>query len=272
MSHSRANNESADLEHLELTEELLGSTTDDSQIEPPSPPPHRDSRRVSINSQASTSSTGTVKPSYHHPHILSEPSPRGASTRMSTTGSSSSAIRPKPSFRHSSAHLGDAGNGGGGRRRRQGGGRPASTRSSIRRRNRSSDVDEDEEDEAYDGHPAFLEEHSSDVRSNHSHLRRGSSRRSVRLEDHDARSFDGHDRHDDDEGSEAEPLTLKDRQEVSTCFSPHVDNDLVLFFVCCGAISHSLPFPPFSPLNTRETRCCGHVWMTKIHARVDHDP
>ncbi|KAF9376038.1 hypothetical protein CPB97_011073, partial [Podila verticillata] len=213
MSHSRANNESADLEHLELTEELLGSTTDDSQIEPPSPPPHRDSRRVSINSQASTSSTGTVKPSYHHPHILSEPSPRGASTRMSTTGSSSSAIRPKPSFRHSSAHLGDAGNGGGGRRRRQGGGRPASTRSSIRRRNRSSDVDEDEEDEAYDGHPAFLEEHSSDVRSNHSHLRRGSSRRSVRLEDHDARSFDGHDRHDDDEGSEAEPLTLKDRQE-----------------------------------------------------------
>ncbi|KAF9394709.1 hypothetical protein CPC16_010528 [Podila verticillata] len=215
MSHSRANNESADLEHLELTEELLGSTTDDSQIEPPSPSPHRDSRRVSINSQASTSSTGTIKPSYHHPHILSEPSPRGAATRMSTTGSSSSAIRPKPSFRHSSAHLGEAGNGGGGRRRRQGGARPASTRSSIRRRNRSSDVDEDEEDEAYDGHPAYLDEYSSDLRSNHSHLRRGSSRRSVRLEDHDARSFEVHDRHDDDdEGSDAEPLTLKDRQET----------------------------------------------------------
>lgn len=152
---------------------------------------------------------------------------------MSSTGSSSSAVRPKPSFRHSSVNLGDAGNGGGGRRRRQGGGRPASTRSSIQRRNRSSDVDEDdEEDEAYDGHPAFLDEYSSDVRSNHSHLRRGSSRRSVRLEDHDVRSFDGHDRHDDDdEGSDAEPLTLKDRQEVSAFFfSPHVDNVLVLFF------------------------------------------
>ncbi|KAG0351260.1 hypothetical protein BG005_009265 [Podila minutissima] len=214
MSHSRANNDSADLEHLELTEELLGSTTDDSQIEPPSPSPQRDSRRVSISSQASTSSNATAKP-YHHPHILSEPSPRGAGTRMSTIGStSSSAVRPKPSFRHSSVHLGaDAGGGGGGRRRRQGG-RPASTRSSIRRRSRSSDVDEDdEEDEAYDGNPAFLDEYPSDLRSNHSHLRRGSSRRSVRLDDHDVRSFDGHDRHDDEEGSDAEPLTLKDRQE-----------------------------------------------------------
>ncbi|KAG0082399.1 hypothetical protein BGZ92_011783, partial [Podila epicladia] len=216
MSHSRANNDSADLEHLELTEELLGSTTDDSQIEPPSPSPQRDSRRVSISSQASTASNATAKP-YHHPHILSEPSPRGAGARMSSIGStSSSAVRPKPSFRHSSVHLGaDAGSGGGGRRRRQGG-RPASTRSSIRRRSRSSDVDEDEEDEAYDGNPAFLDEYpSSDLRSNHSHLRRGSSRRSVRLDDHDVRSFDGHDRRDDDdeEGSDAEPLTLKDRQE-----------------------------------------------------------
>ncbi|KAG0334577.1 hypothetical protein BG004_000352, partial [Podila humilis] len=186
----------------------------------------RDSRRISIISQNSSTSTATVKPNpYHHPHILSEPSPRsGAGTRISTVGTStsSSAVRPKPSFRHSSVHLGaDAAGGGlntgGGRRRRHGGGRPASTRSSIRRRNRSSDIDEEDDDEAYDGHPAFLDDYNlSDTRSNVGHLRRGSSRRSVRLDDHDVRSFDGHDARfdDDDEGSEAEPLTLKDRQET----------------------------------------------------------
>ncbi|KAF9420311.1 hypothetical protein BGZ94_009155, partial [Podila epigama] len=225
MSHSRANNESADLEHLELTEELLGHTANDSQIDIPSPVSlrDRDSRRVSINSQ---NSTNTVKPNqYHHPHILSEPSPRsGAGTRTSPIGSSATSLKPKPSFRHSSVHIGAdaaaaAANGG---RRRHRKTRPGSSRSSIRRRTRSSDVDEDDEDEdydneAYDGPPSFLEDYPSDHRSNHSHLRRGSSRRSVRLDDHDVRSFDGHDPRfnddDDDDASDAEPLTLKDRQE-----------------------------------------------------------
>lgn len=222
MSHSRANNDSADLEHLELTEDVVASSPDESRLDPP--PIHIDPRRVSINSVDSTSSNATIK--YHpHPTQASEPSSSSytrpaASLRLSSSGSiASAARRPKssPSYRHSTA--GPPTSTQTSRRRRSHAGRPGSTRSSVRHRNRSSDIEEETSENDSDDRV--------ETRSSYSNLRRGDSRRSVRLhteDEADGRSFDeqgrysagGHsgDDHDDDDESDIEPVTLKDRQEV----------------------------------------------------------
>ncbi|KAK3842237.1 MAG: hypothetical protein J3R72DRAFT_443285 [Linnemannia gamsii] len=220
MSHSRANNDSADLEHLELTEDVVASSPDESRLD--LPPPHIDPRRVSINSVDSTSSSSTVK--YHpHPPQASEPSSSSytrpaASLRLSSSGSiASAARRPKssPSYRHSTA--GPPTSTQTSRRRRSHAGRPGSTRSSVRHRNRSSDIEEETSDNESDDRV--------ETRSSYSNLRRGDSRRSVRLhteDEADGRSFDeqgrysaGHSGDDnDDDDSDIEPVTLKDRQET----------------------------------------------------------
>lgn len=222
MSHSRANNDSADLEHLELTEDVVASSPDESRLDPP--PIHIDPRRVSINSVDSTSSNATIK--YHpHPTQASEPSSSSytrpaASLRLSSSGSiASAARRPKssPSYRYSTA--GPLTSTQTSRRRRSHAGRPGSTRSSVRHRNRSSDIEEETSENDSDDRV--------ETRSSYSNLRRGDSRRSVRLhteDEADGRSFDeqgrysagGHsgDDHDDDDESDIEPVTLKDRQEV----------------------------------------------------------
>ncbi|KAK3833884.1 MAG: Sodium/calcium exchanger protein-domain-containing protein [Linnemannia elongata] len=222
MSHSRANNDSADLEHLELTEDVVASSPDESRLDPP--PIHIDPRRVSINSVDSTSSNTTVK--YHpHPSQASEPSSStytrpAASLRLNSSGSiASAARRPKssPSYRHSTA--GPPTSNQSSRRRRSHAGRPGSTRSSVRHRNRSSDIEEETSENDSDDR--------IESRSSYSNLRRGDSRRSVRLhteDEADGRSFDeqgrysagGHsgDDHDDDDESDNEPVTLKDRQET----------------------------------------------------------
>ncbi|KAF9908204.1 hypothetical protein EC991_010130 [Linnemannia zychae] len=220
MSHSRALNNSADLEHLELTEDVVASSPDESRLD--LHPPSIDPKRVSINSVDSTSSSSTVK--YHpHPPQASEPSsssytrPAG-SLRLSSSGSiASAARRPKssPSYRHSTA--GPPTSTQSSRRRRSHAGRPGSTRSSVRRRNRSSDIEEETSDNDSDDRV--------ETRSSYSNLRRGDSRRSVRLhteDEADGRSFDEQGRyspnhsgddHDDDD-SDVEPVTLKDRQET----------------------------------------------------------
>ncbi|KAF9904557.1 hypothetical protein BX616_001266 [Lobosporangium transversale] len=219
MSHSRANNQSADLEHLELSEDVVANSPDDTRpgLHPASL--QNDPRRVSINSFDSTASNSTVK--YHPPpseHSSSQGRP--TSHRHASTGSANSAAqnsrRPKssPVYRHSTAGAPPSSLSSQ-RRRRSHTGRPASTRSSIRHR------DIEEEDESGDG--------DSDNRYEQrpSYLKRGSSRRSVRLhpeDEYDARvheshdpSFTGHsgeERDEDEEESDVEPLTLKDRQET----------------------------------------------------------
>ncbi|KAF9585502.1 hypothetical protein BGW38_002088 [Lunasporangiospora selenospora] len=264
-SHSRANNNSADLEHLELSEEVSAAVAEERSESSFIPLPlSRDSKRVSINSVDSNSSSSTVKRYPHHasehPSTSSSFSPASEAAAATTTGSgvgaapssysssygrrpvsvasgvtSGSSRRPSgpkhSSYRHSSApaYNADAPNlssSYSSRRRRSGARPPGSTRSSIRHRNRSSDIDE--EDESYQENS---DEHESRSNANRPLLRRGSSRRSFRFnpedEDNDLRSTDdrdhqNHQNHrgeeyieeEDDDDSEAEPLTLKDRQET----------------------------------------------------------
>ncbi|KAF9931632.1 hypothetical protein FBU30_009808 [Linnemannia zychae] len=221
MSHSRTNNKSSDMEHLELTEDIVPSSPDESRLDPSHS--HIDPRRVSINSVDSTSSNTTVK---YHPHQpqASEPSSSSytrpsPSHRFPSSGSiGSSTRRPKsiPSFRHSTAGPPTSNQT---RRRRSFVGRPGSTRSSVRQHNRSSDIEEESsESDSNDDH--------IETRSSYSNLRRGDSRRSVRphTEDEaDGRSFDEQGRYspnhsgddfDDDDDIDIEPVTLKDRQET----------------------------------------------------------
>ncbi|KAG0062875.1 hypothetical protein BGZ90_002903 [Linnemannia elongata] len=227
MVNSRDSHLSDELENINLPQE---ATRDSNSEEHPSPshrpPPHsqRDSRRVSINSLGSNASNSTVK--YNNNNNNYETASLASGQRTPTqqlqggppSSFSSTMKRPKLSVRHSSNVLNDNFSGSGSRRRRPAHGkRPGSSRSSIRQRNRSSDEDEDEED--YDN-----QQDDDDNRSSHSRARPRMSRRSTRIlagDDYDDRS--GHDREqydnqsgeeDDGEGSEAEPLTLKDRQET----------------------------------------------------------
>ncbi|KAG0202622.1 hypothetical protein BGX28_004913 [Mortierella sp. GBA30] len=235
MSHSRANNDSADLEHLELSEELAVSTDPRSELASTM----FDPKRVSINSIESNSSSSTVK---YHPH-------RPAPSQPSLDSISSSYGRPAPSlrlpsakgavqrpkitspYRHSLAGPPPSSSSQNSttRRRHQQQrssqaalpGRPGSTRSSVRHRNRSSDIEEEDESADEDESDGYA--HS---RSNYNNLRHASSRRSVRVnaeDEYDVRSYDGNDPNfaghsgDDNEeydGSDIEPLTLKDRQET----------------------------------------------------------
>ncbi|KAF9185833.1 hypothetical protein BGZ51_002434 [Haplosporangium sp. Z 767] len=243
MSHSRATNVSNDLEHPELTEERLAANADDLQSESqpsyshPPPPSRKDSRRVSINSLGSAAPNSTIK--YYNPEgPVQEVQNVGAGSKTpgsrnpssGPTSFASALKRPKPSSRHSSAMLSSDNVPSGSRRRRTASGkRPGSSRSSIHRRNRSSDVDVDDDDDDYDDDGDDRQEerddYFGDARFNHnSRLRRVGSRRSTRLspgEEYEDRSMEGRDHHDgqsgdddDDNGSEAEPLTLKDRQET----------------------------------------------------------
>ncbi|KAG0041382.1 hypothetical protein BGZ83_001885 [Gryganskiella cystojenkinii] len=248
MSHSRPTNVSDDLDHLELTEEALATSADNDNNDQDitlSRPPHsqRDSRRVSLSSNASNS---TIK---YHPQEQSQYHGAGIGTSAGSGPSNSS--RPdnttttprtpsagpshatalkksRPSYRHhsSSAYLNpsDTPLTPGSRRRRAGTGghsdkRPGSTRSSLRHRNRSDDEDEDDDDDDDDdSQEGEADDYFGDARSHNSRMRRAHSRRSIL--DHDRRSLDrqyddrsGGDDDDDDE-SDNEPLTLKDRQET----------------------------------------------------------
>lgn len=227
MANSRDSHLSDELDNINLPQE---DTRDSNSEEHPfpshRPPPHsqRDSRRVSINSLGSNASNSTVK--YNNNNNSYETASLSSGQRTPTqqlqggppSSFSGTMKRPKLSVRHSSNVLNDNFGGSGSRRRRPAHGkRPGSSRSSIRQRNLSSDEDEDEED--YDN-----QQDDDDNRSSHSRARPRMSRRSTRIlagDDYDDRS--GHDREqyddqsgdeDDGEGSEAEPLTLKDRQEV----------------------------------------------------------
>ncbi|KAF9275593.1 hypothetical protein BGZ68_010684 [Mortierella alpina] len=237
MSHSRTNNPSDDLEHLELTQELLAAHADDSpphrqpaQSHPP-PPSNKHARRVSINSLGSNASSSTVKQYSSQEPTHSQGAPGAGGSGTGTLGSRppssaptsyASALKRPKSYRHSSALLApETASPSGSRRRRPAAGRkPGSSRSSIRQRNRSSDEDEDEdedEDLQEEAGDYFNQSHSS-----HGRLRRASSRRSTRLspggehEDHGREHYDRHSGEDDDDDdrSDAEPLTLKDRQET----------------------------------------------------------
>ncbi|KAF9114392.1 hypothetical protein BGX27_010941 [Mortierella sp. AM989] len=223
MSHSRANNDSADLEHLELSEEVTAANLlDDSRSEHRPTTSQSDPKRVSISSVDSTASNSTIK--YHPPPPESASSSYGRPSipRHASTGSmASSALgsrRPKssPSYRHSTAGP-PLSSSQSSRRRRSHAGRPGSTRSSVRHRNRS-DIEEENESSNDDYEENYAEPRPSNIR-------RASSRRSVRLhpdDEYDVRSFDGHDPsfrarsgdENEDEDSDAEPLTLKDRQET----------------------------------------------------------
>ncbi|KAK3818817.1 MAG: calcium permease [Benniella sp.] len=230
MSHSRADNASEDLEHLELTQEVAAAQDQDSQNEESSsqPPPHsqKDSRRVSISSLHSNASSSTAKyhpQGDHHPSGSQAYSGVGSITpgpRLSSSGSTNDLATPKrsrPSYRHSGAL--DSTTPSGSRRRKHAQGRrpPESSRSSIRQRNRSSEEEDDDEDSQEDEPDDYF----GDVRSYHSRMRRTPSRRSNRLSpsrDHDSRRSIASGRSDngeDDMGeSDKEPLTLKDRQET----------------------------------------------------------
>lgn len=224
MSHSRVNNDSSDLEHLEL--EI--ATTDSPVPETPATPSYpADPRRVSINSLDSTSSNATIK--YQHQPTPSEPVSssygRPSAIRMPSTASAASvpgSRRPKStgSYRNSTAGPPSSSSSTGYRRRPQQLRRTASTRSSIRRNNRSSDIEE--EDESSND---ISDEHLAESRSNYSNMRRANSRRSVRVnpeDEYDGRDYEGQDRHsidynmdeEEEDESDIEPLTLKDRQEV----------------------------------------------------------
>ncbi|KAF9427630.1 hypothetical protein BGZ76_002244 [Entomortierella beljakovae] len=217
MSHSRAVNIGDDLEHLELGQEVTESQSSSSQQPTPS---QRDSRRVSINSLGSNTSSSTVKK--YNPQDQSQggqgyygievPTP---GSRVSSSGSIAygTSKKPKGSSRHSGSLLETP---SGSRRRRTPHGRtPGSSRSSIRQRNRSSDDDDDddENDSEQEGDDYF-----GDTRPHH---RRRQSRRSVRhspSREHEGRSSDvghrGSGDEDEDDLSDNEPPTLKDRQET----------------------------------------------------------
>ncbi|KAF9438200.1 hypothetical protein BGZ76_009218 [Entomortierella beljakovae] len=227
MSHSRANNESGDLERIELSEEVAAaSLLDDSQPDPIPPPAHSDPKRVSISSVDSAASSSTVK--YQPTQPAQDPSsssygsygrpsfPRHASTGSINTAGGSRRPKSSPTYRHSTAGP-PLSSTVSSRRRRSHAGRPGSTRSSVQHRNRS-DIEEEDEFSNEDSEGNY-----SELRP--SNMRRASSRRSIRHadDDYDVRSFDGRDpsfrghsgdENDDEEDSDAEPLTLKDRQET----------------------------------------------------------
>lgn len=271
MSHSRTSNPSDDLEHLELTQELLAAHADDSpphrQPAPSHPPPssNKHARRVSINSLGSNASSSTVKQYSSQEPTHSQGAPGAGSSGTGTLGSRppssaptsyASALKRPKSYRHSSALLApETASPSGSRRRRPAAGRkPGSSRSSIRQRNRSSDEDEDEDEDE------DLQEETGDYfnqsHASHGRLRRASSRRSTRLspggehEDHGREHYDRHSGEDDDDDrSDAEPLTLKDRQEVIMgCF--------VLFLCVCtvgtffASSPLSLPIAPSDRLSS----------------------
>ncbi|KAF8982163.1 hypothetical protein BGZ46_001699 [Entomortierella lignicola] len=256
MSHSRVNNESADLEHLELSEEVsTASSPNNSRSEPPSAPLNIDPKRVSISSVDSAASNSTVKYRPPPPESISSSHGRPSFPRHASTGSMSSyARRPKssPSFRHSTAGP-SLSSSHSSRKRRSHIGRPGSTRSSVRRRNQSSDIEEEDESSNEES-----EENYAELRP--SNIRRASSRRSVRLnpeDEYDVRSFDGrdpsfggHSGEDDDE--EDEPLTLKDRQET---------------------INQTHPFglPLWKPALYKKTRSVQQKVDTALHLRPSAD-
>ncbi|KAF9298380.1 hypothetical protein BGZ74_009393 [Mortierella antarctica] len=245
MSNSRAPHTNDELDHLEVTNEVLAADAASAQDSQPLPPPspHRDSRRVSISSLGSNASNSTVKyhpseasPQTHHPSQSAVPASGGGGggPRMSSSSSyiGTPKLRPKPSFRQSSTFL-SADSPSGSRRRRPHHKRPESGRSSIRdRSNRSSDNDDDDDDDddddeydehdhAHHTHHGEADDYFADARSNHSRRRPSLSRRSTRLmtpgdhhhhHHHHHRSGEDHD--EEEEGSDVEPLTLKDRQET----------------------------------------------------------
>ncbi|KAK3812301.1 MAG: Sodium/calcium exchanger protein-domain-containing protein [Benniella sp.] len=222
MSHSRVNNLSADLEHLELSEEVGAAMHEDNRSESVTPTP-LDPRRVSINSVDSTASNSTVR--YHQPSQESfssshgrPPPHRHSSTGSMTSGPSSRRPKSSPSYRHSTAGPSLSSSHSSRRRRSHAG--PGSTRSSVRLRSRSSDIEEEDESASDDSDERYL-----GSRPSYSNMRRASSRRSVRLhpdDEYDVRSFDvrdpsfvgGSDDGIEDGDSDMEPLTLKDRQET----------------------------------------------------------
>ncbi|KAG0199373.1 hypothetical protein BGX33_011678 [Mortierella sp. NVP41] len=225
MANSRDSHLSDDLENINLPHDATRDSNSDEPPFPHRPPPHsqRDSRRVSINSLGSNASSSTVK--YNNNNPQHDSASLASGQRTPTQGGpppslSGTVKRPKLTVRHSAALLNvdNPGSSSGSRRRRHAHGkRPGSSRSSIRQRNRSSDEDEDEEDD-YD------QQDDDDNRSSHSRVRPRMSRRSTRIlagEDYDDRSTHDRDQHDnhsdedeDDAGSDAEPLTLKDRQDT----------------------------------------------------------
>ncbi|KAF9906045.1 hypothetical protein BX616_000823 [Lobosporangium transversale] len=233
MSQSDAANVSNDLEHLELTRELAAAQAQEqSQNRRQQPPmvrsPHspKNPRRVSVSSNASSS---TVK---YQPPLQGLPLEGGlshtgsgivpSSSKGSTSSYSAASKRPKAPYRYSTALLNSDGAASSSRRRHSTSSkRPGSSRSSIRQRNQSSEDDEDGNSQKDD----------DGVRSHHSRLRRGHSRKSTR--DYDERSMEGRnhyggrssddeededeadeDEDEDDRGSDIEHLTLKDRQET----------------------------------------------------------
>ncbi|KAG0346557.1 hypothetical protein BG004_001442 [Podila humilis] len=245
MSHPRGPHTSNDdLNKLEVTNEVLAADAANAQDSPPiapHPPPssHRDSRRVSINSLGSNASSSTIR---HHPNNTTDTSSPylqhqgSASTsgtpRMSSSGSYMGTPRlgPRPSFRQSSTYLSAADSPAGSRRRRtphhHSRRQPGSGRSSLRERsNRSSDNDDDDDEDDEDdeerynhGHHAHhggeADDYFADARSNHSRLRPSLSRRSTRILSGGDHRRSGEDYDEDQEDSDAEPLTLKDRQET----------------------------------------------------------
>lgn len=230
MSQSRAphTNANDELDHLEVTNEVLAADAANAQDSLPPPSPHRHSRRVSINSLGSNASNSTVRyhPSESAPHpSQSATAPSGASggPRMSSSSSyvGTPKLRPKPSFR-SSTFLSDSPSGSR-RRRPHHNKRPESGRSSIKDRNRSSDDDNDDDDDDDDDDEYDHAHHTHhgeaddyfDARSNHSRHRPSISKRSTRLMTPGDHHRSGEDYDEEEEGSDVEPLTLKDRQEVN---------------------------------------------------------
>ncbi|KAF9173800.1 hypothetical protein BGX20_002066 [Mortierella sp. AD010] len=223
MSHSRTNNVSEDLEHLELTHEVAAAQAIEREDQSSSAQPsssQKTSRRVSIGSTRSNASSSTVKrhgSQDHGSHSGSGTANTGLGIPSSGSASHIAITkRPKGSSRHSTALLDTP---SGSRRRRPSyGKRPESSRSSIRQRNRSSGDDDDDEGNSDDDED---DNHFGDGRP-HSRMRRH-SRRSNRhspSRDYDERSSDDRDQYrgsgdeDEDDRGDNEPLTLKDRQET----------------------------------------------------------
>ncbi|KAF9933125.1 hypothetical protein FBU30_006449 [Linnemannia zychae] len=232
MANSRDSHLSDELENINLPQEPTSdSNSGEQSFSSNRLPPNsqQDSRRVSINSLGSNASSSTVKYNNSNSHntngntgqqndSASLNSGQRTPTQQGGQPSSFSGTlkRPRLSIRHSTNLLNADTFGSGSRRRRSSQGkRPGSSRSSIHQRNRSSD----EDDEDYDS-----QQEDDDNRSSHSRARRMSRRstRNLAAEDYDDhRSGYDRDQHenqsgeeDEDEGSEVEPLTLKDRQET----------------------------------------------------------
>ncbi|GJJ73013.1 Ca2+:H+ antiporter [Entomortierella parvispora] len=262
MSHSRADNNSADLEHLELEIAATDSPVAETPVTPSQP---ADPRRVSINSVDSNSSNTTVK--YQHQPTPSDPvsssyGGRPSAIRMPSSASNASvpgSRRPKStgSYRHSTAGPPSSSSSTGYRRRPQQIRRTASTRSSIRRNNRSSDIEE--EDESSND----ISDELADSRPLYNNMRRANSRRSVRVnpdDEYDGRDYEGQDRHsidynmneEEEDESDIEPLTLKDRQET---------------------INHTHPFglPLWKPALYKKSRSVTRKADSALHSQPSSD-